>query len=219
MLVGRTAGHEPRPSHPGHDCVLYRYTRGHFFFSGASATESGNGSTESLRPLTWVTCRLQVFSSSSAFAAFAVMARSRRDASPARPDADHALEKGPRDAVTHVQGNGRLVESVAAARLDPWSKTSLQLYMILFVAALNATASGFDGVNSRGRTVHWPRLPARQRVLMNGPVHLQLHQRHGPIPALLSPKRARLQHGHVGLPPLKSVRLHGPDLTVRAASS
>ncbi|KAM4057352.1 major facilitator superfamily protein [Hirsutella rhossiliensis] len=61
---------------------------------------------------------------------------------PANADADPSLEKAPRDGVTHVQGAASFLES---SRLDPWSRTSLQLYMILLVAALNATASGFDG--------------------------------------------------------------------------
>ncbi|KAK6909668.1 sugar transporter [Kwoniella mangroviensis CBS 10435] len=44
-----------------------------------------------------------------------------------------------------VQGDSNFYETVTAAPLSPWSKTSLQLYAILLVAALNATASGFDG--------------------------------------------------------------------------
>ncbi|POR31422.1 Hexose transport-protein [Tolypocladium paradoxum] len=50
-----------------------------------------------------------------------------------------------RGTITEVQGDAHYYETVTAAPLDPWSKTSLQLYMILLVAALNATASGFDG--------------------------------------------------------------------------
>ncbi|KAK7740886.1 hypothetical protein SLS62_010944 [Diatrype stigma] len=46
---------------------------------------------------------------------------------------------------TKVQGDSHFHETVTAAPLDPWSKTSLQLYAILLVASLNATASGFDG--------------------------------------------------------------------------
>ena len=46
-----------------------------------------------------------------------------------------------------VQGDSHFHETVTAAPLDPWSRTSLQLYAILLVASLNATASGFDGVS------------------------------------------------------------------------
>jgi hypothetical protein len=48
--------------------------------------------------------------------------------------------------VTEIQGDSNFLETVTAAPLNPWSKTSIQLYFILLVAALNATASGFDGV-------------------------------------------------------------------------
>lgn len=48
--------------------------------------------------------------------------------------------------ITEVQGDAHFHQSVTAAPLNPWSKTSIQLYFILLVAALNATASGFDGV-------------------------------------------------------------------------
>lgn len=48
---------------------------------------------------------------------------------------------------TELQGNSQFYETITAAPLDPWSKTSVQLYFILLVAALNATASGFDGVS------------------------------------------------------------------------
>ncbi|KAH9883970.1 putative hexose transport-related protein [Xylariomycetidae sp. FL2044] len=47
--------------------------------------------------------------------------------------------------ITEVQGDSHFYESVTAAPLNAWSRTSLQLYAILLVAALNATASGFDG--------------------------------------------------------------------------
>ncbi|WWC91492.1 uncharacterized protein L201_006438 [Kwoniella dendrophila CBS 6074] len=47
--------------------------------------------------------------------------------------------------VKDVQGNSEFYETVTTAPLSPWSKTSFQLYAILLVAALNATASGFDG--------------------------------------------------------------------------
>jgi hypothetical protein len=65
-------------------------------------------------------------------------------------DMDPAMMKGDSGEITQIQGNAHFYETVTAAPLDPWSKTSLQLYMILLVAALNATASGFDGV--------WPSL-------------------------------------------------------------
>ncbi|RCI14523.1 hypothetical protein L249_6660 [Ophiocordyceps polyrhachis-furcata BCC 54312] len=42
---------------------------------------------------------------------------------------------------------------VFSAPLNAWSRTSFQLYAILLVAALNATASGFDGV-SNGHVQH-----------------------------------------------------------------
>ncbi|EJP61917.1 Hexose transport-related protein, putative [Beauveria bassiana ARSEF 2860] len=47
--------------------------------------------------------------------------------------------------IREIQGNANYYETITAAPLDPWSKTSFQLYLILLVAALNATASGFDG--------------------------------------------------------------------------
>lgn len=49
--------------------------------------------------------------------------------------------------ITEVQGDSNFYETVTAAPLSPWSKTSVQLYLILLVAALNATTSGFDGVS------------------------------------------------------------------------
>lgn len=48
--------------------------------------------------------------------------------------------------VLEVQGNTEFIQATTAAPLNPWSKTSLQLYFILLTACLNATASGFDGV-------------------------------------------------------------------------
>ncbi|KAG5920410.1 hypothetical protein E4U42_006201 [Claviceps africana] len=62
-------------------------------------------------------------------------------------DENHAFEidKADRGELTAIQGNARFHETVTAAPLNPWSRTSLQLYAILLVAALNATASGFDG--------------------------------------------------------------------------
>ena len=61
-------------------------------------------------------------------------------------DTDFDLEKTEGKA-TEVQGDSHFHETVTAAPLDPWSRTSLQLYAILLVASLNATASGFDGVS------------------------------------------------------------------------
>lgn len=49
--------------------------------------------------------------------------------------------------VREVQGDAQFHETVTAAPLDPWSRASIQLYLILLVAALNATTSGFDGVS------------------------------------------------------------------------
>lgn len=46
---------------------------------------------------------------------------------------------------TQKQGEATFYETISASPLNPWSKTSFQLYGILLVAALNATASGFDG--------------------------------------------------------------------------
>ncbi|KAF7197216.1 Lactose permease, partial [Pseudocercospora fuligena] len=47
--------------------------------------------------------------------------------------------------VLEVQGNTEFISAATAAPLNPWSRTSLQLYLILLTACLNATASGFDG--------------------------------------------------------------------------
>ncbi|ATY67120.1 hexose transport-related [Cordyceps militaris] len=47
--------------------------------------------------------------------------------------------------IRELQGNAHFYETVSAAPLNPWSRTSIQLYLILLIAALNATASGFDG--------------------------------------------------------------------------
>ncbi|KAL1407792.1 hypothetical protein Q8F55_007227 [Vanrija albida] len=44
-----------------------------------------------------------------------------------------------------VQGDAAFHKAVNEAPLDPWSKTAFKLYGVLFIAALNATASGFDG--------------------------------------------------------------------------
>lgn len=53
--------------------------------------------------------------------------------------------------ITEIQGDAHFHETVTAAPLNPWSRTSIQLYLIMLVAALNATASGFDGVSEEGR--------------------------------------------------------------------
>ena len=68
------------------------------------------------------------------------------------PEADHAsvVDDSTFDKkhgqVKEIQGDAHFHETITAAPLNPWSKTSIQLYFILLVAALNATASGFDGV-------------------------------------------------------------------------
>ena len=75
------------------------------------------------------------------------------DKNEAQPSVDHTMTGDDpafdklRDTgrVTEVQGDAQFYETVTAAPLSAWSKTSLQLFAILLVAALNATASGFDG--------------------------------------------------------------------------
>src|SRR5690348_4576703 len=63
-------------------------------------------------------------------------------------DDGDVLGKGQGQAdIKEVQGDQHFYETVTTAPLNPLSKTSLQLYAILLVAALNATASGFDGVS------------------------------------------------------------------------
>lgn len=66
------------------------------------------------------------------------------DAGSINGDADTA--KPPVGEIKEIQGDAHFYETINAAPLDPLSKTSIQLYFILLVAALNATASGFDGV-------------------------------------------------------------------------
>ncbi|PHH77559.1 hypothetical protein CDD80_491 [Ophiocordyceps camponoti-rufipedis] len=62
------------------------------------------------------------------------------------PAVEAVGEKEAREAIVEVQGDAPFSGSAAAAApLDPFSRTSFQLYAILLVAALNATASGFDG--------------------------------------------------------------------------
>lgn len=69
------------------------------------------------------------------------------DARPSTPEDVDDITKNVTAGVTEVQGDLNFYETVTAAPLNPFSRTSLQLYMILLVAALNATASGFDGVS------------------------------------------------------------------------
>lgn len=71
-----------------------------------------------------------------------------------REDVDDATKTVAAE-VTEVQGDLHFHETVTAAPLDPWSRTSLQLYSILLVAALNATASGFDGVSAPDQHLFW----------------------------------------------------------------
>ncbi|KAK0763265.1 hypothetical protein N5P37_004251 [Trichoderma harzianum] len=74
-----------------------------------------------------------------------------KDESRPEPVIDHGsingdhIDKSAIGNVTEVQGNTHFHETVSAAPLNPWSWTSIQLYCILLVAALNATSSGFDG--------------------------------------------------------------------------
>ncbi|KAM0452765.1 hypothetical protein ACHAO4_005184 [Trichoderma viride] len=74
-----------------------------------------------------------------------------KDESRPEPVVDHgslngdAFDKSAIGNITEVQGNAHFHETVTAAPMDPWSRTSIQLYLILVVAGLNATASGFDG--------------------------------------------------------------------------
>ncbi|OAA63792.1 hexose transport-related protein [Cordyceps fumosorosea ARSEF 2679] len=63
----------------------------------------------------------------------------------AHDDDRPSLDKHDAADIREVQGNAHFYETVTAAPLNPWSRTSFQLYLILLVAALNATASGFDG--------------------------------------------------------------------------
>lgn len=76
-----------------------------------------------------------------------------KDESRPEPVIDHGsingdtIDKTAIGSVTEVQGNTHYHETVTAAPMNPWSRTSIQLYFILLVAALNATSSGFDGVS------------------------------------------------------------------------
>lgn len=87
------------------------------------------------------------------------------DARPSTPEPQEDVDditKNVTAGVTEVQGDLNFYETVTAAPLNPFSRTSLQLYMILLVAALNATASGFDGVSfepaSRGHQYPYTQL-------------------------------------------------------------
>lgn len=109
--------------------------------------------------------------------------------------------------VTEVQGDLRFHETVTAAPLNPWSRTSLQLYSILLVAALNATASGFDGVSLSTMfriIIIFIILPSSSGSRMDVCVcvcaylvNLQLDKCHEAIRGVLPPHGARLLHGHV----------------------
>jgi hypothetical protein len=67
--------------------------------------------------------------------------------------------------VKEIQGDAHFHETITAAPLNPWSKTSIQLYFILLVAALNATASGFDGVGGCTMAKNWA-LPYLLRTML-----------------------------------------------------
>lgn len=69
---------------------------------------------------------------------------------------DPALDKAAVGMITEVQGDANFYETVTSAPLNPLSKISFQLYAILLVAALNATASGFDGVSDMIIVTHDP---------------------------------------------------------------
>lgn len=60
---------------------------------------------------------------------------------------ENSIIKPPQGEIKEIQGDAHFHETISSAPLNPWSKTSLQLYCILFVAAMNAVASGFDGVS------------------------------------------------------------------------
>ena len=99
-------------------------------------------------------------------------------------DADANLEPvKAQGEVTEIQGDSNFYETVTAAPLDPWSRTSLQLYAILLVASLNATASGFDGVCGH----HLVNANMKGSVTNIGQVYLQLYQRHVAVPGVLPP--------------------------------
>lgn len=67
------------------------------------------------------------------FADAASATSSGKDGDPVLPSFGQVME---------VQGDAHFHEVTTKAPLDPWSKTSLQLYAIFLVCALNATCSG-----------------------------------------------------------------------------
>ena len=79
------------------------------------------------------------------------------------------MDKHDAAKVTEVQGDVHFYETVTAAPLNPWSKTSIQLYFILLVAALNATASGFDGVSAQRQLLCVVVLADRRLTLLESP--------------------------------------------------
>lgn len=82
-----------------------------------------------------------------------------KDESRPEPVVDHGsingdgVDKAAIGSVTEVQGNTHYYETVTSAPMDAWSWTSIQLYFILLVAALNATSSGFDGVSGGSKQI------------------------------------------------------------------
>lgn len=94
--------------------------------------------------------------------------------------------------ITEVQGDSNFYETVTAAPLSAWSRTSVQLYLILLVAALNATTSGFDGVS---RTVSH----VLKSWLTQWAVDFQLHQCHETVSGVLPSHRTWIEHGNVSL--------------------
>lgn len=101
----------------------------------------------------------------------------------AETEMDEGLDKAAAGKITEIQGDSHFYETITAAPLNPWSKTSLQLYSILLVAALNATASGFDGVS----TIHETCILLERCLLTQLIVNLQLDQRYDPVSDVLPP--------------------------------
>lgn len=93
--------------------------------------------------------------------------------------------------VREVQGDARFYETVTAAPLDPRSRASIQLYLILLVAALNATTSGFDGVSTPQGTKNIADSSHTHAV------HFQLDQCYDAVQGLFPSHGARLFHWHV----------------------
>lgn len=127
-----------------------------------------------------------------------------KDESRPEPVIDHGsingdtVDKTAIGSVTEVQGNTHYHETVTSAPMDPWSRTSIQLYFILLVAALNATSSGFDGVSEEEEAEN-----QKYRGIMAYPlaVDLQLHQCHGSVQGILPPYRAWFCHRNVSVTP------------------